>query len=72
MVGSFMETGQPCPNLPSCEKVTHTIELRASEIGDESIVRLAIGLMSPNMKFGRADRKILVVRVLANLPDFGT
>ena len=72
MVGSLMEIGQPCPNLPGCEKVADTIELRASETGYESIVRLAIDLMSPNLKLGRADRKVHIVRVHANLPDFGT
>jgi hypothetical protein len=60
------------PKSPGREKVADTVKLRVSETGDESVVRLAICLMSPNLKFGRADRKILVVRVLANLPDFGT
>ena len=72
MVGSLMEIGQPCPNLLGCEKVADTIELRASETGYESIVRLAIDLMSPNLKLGRADRKVHIVRVHTNLPDFGT
>ena len=63
------------PKSPGREKVADAVKLRVSEIGDESIVRLAICLMSHNLKFGRTDRtdcKILVVRVLANLPDFGT
>ena len=72
MVGSLMEIGQPCPNLPGSEKIADTIELRTSETGDKSIVRLAIDLVSPDLKFGRADRKVHVVRVHANLPDFGT
>jgi len=60
------------PKSPGREKVADAVKLRVSETGDESVVRLAICLMSPNLKFGRTDRKILVVRVLANLPDFGT
>ena len=72
MVGSLMEIGQPCPNLPGCEKIADTIELRTSETGDKSILRLAIDLVSPDLKFSRADRKVHVVRVHANLPDFGT
>jgi hypothetical protein len=72
MVGSFMEIGQPCPDLPGCEKVADTIELRTRETGYESVVRLAIDLMSPNLKLGRADRKVHIIRVHANLPDLGT
>ena len=37
-----------------------------------SVVRLAIDLMSPDLKFGRADRKVHVSRVHANLLDFET
>ena len=72
MVGSLMEISQLCPNLPGCEKITDTIELRTSETGDKSIVRLAIDLVSPDLKFGCADRKVHVIRVHANLLDFGT
>src|SRR6185503_17935062 len=72
MVGSLMEIGQPCPNLPGYEKIADTIELRTSETGDKSIVRLAIDLVSPDLKFGRADRKVHIIKVHTNLLDFET
>ena len=72
MVGSLMEISQPCPNLPSCEKIADTIALRTSETGDKSVVRLAIDLVSPDLKFGRADRKVHIIKVHTNLLEFET
>ena len=60
------------PKSPGREKVADAVKLRVSEIGDESIVRLAIDLMSPNLKLGRADRKVHIIKVHTNLLDFET
>ena len=42
MVGSLMEIGQPCPNLPGCEKIADTIELRTSETGIRALYALLL------------------------------